>query len=190
MQVVFGYFLVIYQLLSCAQLFVIPWTAVHQASVLHCVQGLLNLMHIWVNDVIQPSLSLSPPYSSFNLSQHQSLFQWTGSSHQVSKELEIQHQSFQRIFRVDSFRIDWFDLLAIQGTFKSLLQYHNSKASILQHSAFFQLSHLYMSTRKTTALTKRTFVGKGLCWQRCLCFLICWFRFVFVFLPRSKCLLI
>ena len=170
MQVVFGYFLVIYQLLSCAQLFVIAWTAGHQASVLHCVQGLLNLMCIWVNDAIQPSLSLSPSYSSFNLSQHQSLFQWTGSSHQVAKELEIQRQSFQRIFRVDSFRIDWFDLLAIQGTFKSLLQYHNSKASILQHSAFFQLSHLYMSTRKTIALTKRTFVGKGLCWQRCLSF--------------------
>ena len=69
-----------------------------------------------------------------------------------------------------SFRMDWLDLIAVQGTLKNLLQYHNSKASILQHSVFFQLSHLYMSTRKTIALTKRTFVGKGLCWQRCLSF--------------------
>ena len=61
-----------------------------------------------------------------------------------------------------SFRMDWLDLLAVQGTLKSLLQYHSSKASILQHSAFFivQLSHPYMTTRKTIALTRRTFVGK------------------------------
>ena len=61
-----------------------------------------------------------------------------------------------------SFRIDWFDLLAVQGTLKSLLQHHSSKASFLQHSAFFmfQLSHPYMTTGKTIALTRRTFVGK------------------------------
>ena len=61
-----------------------------------------------------------------------------------------------------SFRMDWLDLLAVQGTLKSLLQYHSSKASILQHSAFFivQLSHPYMTTRKTIALTRQTFVGK------------------------------
>ena len=61
-----------------------------------------------------------------------------------------------------SFRIDWFDLLAVQGTLKSLLQHHSSKASILQHSAFFtiQLSHPYMNTGKTIALTRRTFIGK------------------------------
>ena len=61
-----------------------------------------------------------------------------------------------------SFRMDWLDLLAVQGTLKSLLQHHSSKASILWHSAFFtvQLSHPYMITRKTTALTRRTFVGK------------------------------
>ena len=69
-----------------------------------------------------------------------------------------------------SFRIDWFDILAFQGTLKSLLQYLNLKASVLQHSAFFMvlLSHLYMITRKTIALTIWTFVRK---W--CLCFLIC-----------------
>ena len=61
-----------------------------------------------------------------------------------------------------SFRMDWLDLLAVQGTLKSLLQHHSSKASILQHSAFFtvQLSHLYMTTGKTIALTRRTFVAK------------------------------
>ena len=61
-----------------------------------------------------------------------------------------------------SFRIDWFDLLAVQGTLKRLLQHHSSKASILQRSAFFivQLSHLYMTTGKTIALTRQTFVGK------------------------------
>ena len=69
-----------------------------------------------------------------------------------------------------SFRIDWLDLLTIQGTLKSLLQHHSSKASILQCSAFFilQLSHPYMTTGKTIALTRWTFVGK-----KCLCFLMC-----------------
>ena len=63
-----------------------------------------------------------------------------------------------------SFRMDWLDLLAVQGTLKSLLQHHSSKASVLQHSAFFilQLSHLNMTTGKTIVLTRRTFVGKGM----------------------------
>ena len=69
-----------------------------------------------------------------------------------------------------SFMTDWFDLLAVQGTLKSLLQHHSSKASIFQHSAFFifQLSHPYMTTGKAIALTRWTFVGKV-----CFCFLIC-----------------
>ena len=70
-------------------------------------------------------------------------------------------QSFHEYSGLISFRIGWFDLLAIQGTLKSLLQYHNSKASVLWHSAFMvQLSHLYMTTGKTIALTRWTFVGK------------------------------
>ena len=86
-----------------------------------------------------------------------------------------------------SFRMDWLDLLGVQGTFKSLLQHHSSKASILQHSAFFtvQLSHPYMTTGKTIALTRRTFVGKVIS----LLFNIL-SRLVITFLPRSKCLLI
>ena len=86
-----------------------------------------------------------------------------------------------------SFRIDWFDLLAVQGTHKSLLQHHSSKASILWRSAFImvQLSHLYMTTDKTVALTIRTFVGKVM---SLLCNMLS--RFVIPFLPRSKGLLI
>ena len=86
-----------------------------------------------------------------------------------------------------SFRMDWLALLAVQGTLKSLFQQHSSKASILQHSAFFtvQLSHSYMTTGKTTALTKRTFVGKVIS----LLFNML-SRLVISFRPRSKCLLI
>ena len=86
-----------------------------------------------------------------------------------------------------SFRMDWLDLFAIQGTLKSLLQHHSSKASILQRSAFFvvQLSHPYMTTRKTIALTRWTFVGKVMS----LLFNML-SRLVITFLPRSKCLLI
>ena len=92
----------------------------------------------WVSDTIWPSHPLSSPSPpALNLSHHQGLFHWIGSSHQVAKVLELQHQSFQWIPGLDSFRIDWFDLLAIQRTLKSLLQHHSSKLSILQHSAFF-----------------------------------------------------
>ena len=86
-----------------------------------------------------------------------------------------------------SFRIDWFDLLAVQGTLKSLLQHHSSKVSVLQHSAFFmvQLSHPYMTTGKTIALTRRTFVGKVMS----LLFNML-SRLIIAFLPRRKCLLI
>ena len=86
-----------------------------------------------------------------------------------------------------SFRMDWLDLLAVQGIFKSLFQYHSSKASILWHSAFFiiQLSHPYMTTGKTIALTRQTFVGKVMT----LLFNML-SRLVIDFLPRSKCLLI
>ena len=84
----------------------------------------------WVNDAIQPSHLLSSPSPpAFSLSQHQGLFQWVSSSHQVAKVLEfqLQHQSFQWIFRTDFFE-DWLvDLLAVQGTLKSLLQHHSLK---------------------------------------------------------------
>ena len=93
--------------------------------------------------------------------------------------------AFQMNIHLISFRIDWLDFLAVQGTFKSLLQNHSSKASILQHSAFFtvQLSHPYMTTGKTIALRKQTFVGKVMS----LLFNML-SRLVIAFLPRSKCL--
>ena len=86
-----------------------------------------------------------------------------------------------------SFRMDWLDLLSVQGTLKSLLQHHSSDASILQRSAFFtvQLSHPYLTTGKTIALTRQTFVGKVMS----LLFNML-SRLVITFLPRSKCLLI
>ena len=83
----------------------------------------------WVSDAIQPLHPLSSPSPpAFNLSQHQGLFQWVRSSHQVAKILEFQlhHQSFQWTFELISFRIDWFDLLAVQGTLKSLIQHYTS----------------------------------------------------------------
>ena len=85
------------------------------------------------------------------------------------------------------FRVDWLDLLAVQGTLKSLLQHHSSKASILRDSAFFtvKLSHPYMTTGKTIALTRQTFVGKVMS-----LFFNMLLRLVITFLPRSKCLLI
>ena len=86
-----------------------------------------------------------------------------------------------------SFRMDWLDLLAVQGTLQSLLQHYSSKASIFQHSAFFtvQFSHPHMTTGKTIALTRWTFFGKVMS----LLFNVL-FRLVITFLPRSKCLLI
>ena len=89
--------------------------------------------------------------------------------------------------RVDFLKIDWFDLLAVQGTLRSLLQHHSSKASVLWHSAFFivQLSHPYMTSGKTKALTIWTFVGKVMS----LLFNMR-SRFFIAFLPRSKLLLI
>ena len=98
-------------------------------------------------------------------------------------EFQLQHQSFNEYSGLISFRIDWFDLLVIQGTLKSLLQYHSSEASILQHSAFFivQLSHPYMTTGKTIALTRQTSVGKVIS----LLFNML-SRLVITFLSRSK----
>ena len=100
-----------------------------------------------VGDTIQPSHPLSSPSPPApNPSQHQSLFQSVNSLHEVAKVLEFQLSKEHP--GLISFRMDWLELLAVQGTLKSLLQHHSSNASILQHSAFFtvQLSHPYMTT--------------------------------------------
>ena len=145
----------------------------------------------WVSDAIQPShplLSPSPPDP--NPSQHQGLFKWVSSLYQMAKVLEFQLQNISpsnEYSRLISFRMYWLALLAVQGTLKSLLQHHSSKASILQHSALFivQLSHPYMTTGKTIALTRWTFVGKVMSLH-----LNMLSRLVITFLPRRKCLLI
>ena len=144
----------------------------------------------WIGDAIQPSHALSSPSPpALNLSQHQGLFKWVSSSHQVVKVLEfqLQHQSFQWTPGLISFRMDWLDLLAVQGTLKSLLQHHSSKASFLLCSAFFivQLSHSYMTTGKTIALTRWIFVDKIM---RLLFNMLS--RLVIIFFPKSKHLLL
>ena len=134
-------------------------------------------------------LILSPPSPpAFNLSQHQGLFkcQFFSSGGQnigASASASVIPMDTGLIF----FRIDWFDLLEAQGTFKSLLQHHSSKASVLRHSAFFmvQLSHPYMTSGKTIALIRQTFVSKAMS----LLFNML-SRFVRVFLSMSECLLI
>ena len=146
----------------------------------------------WVGDAIQPSHPLSSPSPpAFSLSQHQGLFNWVSFSHQMAKilDLQLQHQFFQ-LFEYSgliSFRIDWFDLFAVQRTLKSLLQHQSSKASILQGSALFmvQLWHPYMTPGKTVALTRQTFVSQVVS----LLFNML-SRFVIAFLTRSECLLI
>ena len=108
-----------------------------------------------VSDAIQPSYPLSSPSPPApNPSQHQSLVQWVNSSHEVAKVVEFQFRIIpsEEIPGLISFRVDWLDLLAVQGNLRSLLQYHGSKASIIQHSAFFtvQLSHPYITSGSRT----------------------------------------
>ena len=126
----------------------------------------LTQIHVHlVSDTIQPSHPLSfPSPPAFNLFQHQGLFQEVSSLHQVAKVLEFQlsKSPSNEYSGLISFRMDRLDLLAVQGTLKSLLQHHSSETSILRHSAFFivQLSHPYMTTGKTIALTRQTLLAK------------------------------
>ena len=141
----------------------------------------------WAGDAIQPSHPLScPSPPAFNLPQHQGLFKWVSSSHQVAN-IGVSASASNEYSGLISFRMDWLDLLAVQETLKSLLQHHSSKESILWHSAFFmvQLSHPHMTTGKTIGLTRWTFIGKVMS----LLFNML-SRLVTAFLPRSKCLLI
>ena len=142
----------------------------------------------WCHPAISSSVV---PFSNCpNPSQHQSLFQWVNSSHEVPKVLEFHFSIIPSKEHpgLISFRMDWLDLLAVQGTLKSLLQHHSSNASILRLSAFFpvQLSHPSMTTGKTIALTIQTIVGKVI--NTSAFYTLS--RFAIAFLPRSKCLLI
>ena len=137
----------------------IPGLPVHQ-QLLEFTQT-----HVWVGDAVQPShplsslLLLPPVLPSIRVFSSESTLhmRWPKYwSFSFSISPSIEHPG------LISFRMDWLDLLAVQGTRKSLFQHHSSKASILLHSAFFtvQLSHPYMTTGKTIALTRQTFVGK------------------------------
>ena len=143
----------------------------------------------WVSDAIQLSPPLLTPSPTFNLSQHQGLFKWVSSLHWWPKycSFSFSISPSKEHSGLICFRMDWLDLLAIQGMLKSLLQHRNSKESILRCSGFFivQLSEPYMTTGKTIALTKWTFVGKVMS----LLFNMLT-RLVITFLPRSKHLLV
>ena len=142
-----------------------PWTAAHQASLTFITWSLLKLM--FIESVMQsnhlilchPLLLLPSIFSSIRVFSNESvlLIRWP-----KYWSFSFNISPFNEYSGLISFRIDWLDLLAVQGTLKGLLQHQSSKASILQHSAFFivQLSHPYMTTGKTIALTRQTFVGK------------------------------
>ena len=179
------------QSLSHVWLFATPWTAACQdsLSITNC-WSLLKLMSIESvmpsNHLIlcHPLLLLPSIFPSIRVFSNESALhirwpKYWSFSFNISPSNERSG--------LISFRMDWLDLLAVQGTLKSLLQHHSSKASILWCSAFFmvQLSHLYMTTGKTIALTRRTFVGKVMS----LLFNML-SRFVIAFFPKSKHLLI
>ena len=185
------YLVIVVQSLSRVWLFAAPWTAAHQASLSFTVsRSLLKRMSI---ESEMPSSHLIcchpllllppiPPNISTFSNESKLRMRWPkywSFSFSISPSKE--HPGLV------SFRMDWLDLLAVQGTLKSFLQHHSSKSSILQCSAFFtvQLSYPYMTPGKTIALTRWTFVGKVM---SLLFNILC--RLVITFLPRSKCLLI
>ena len=179
------------QSLSCVRLFATPWTAARQVSLfitnsrsplrLTSIKSVMPSSHLIL---CHPLLLLPPIFPSIRVFSNESVLciRWPtywSFSFNISPTNEYPG--------LICFRMDWLDLLAVQGTLKSLLQHHSSKASIRQHSAFFivQLSHPYMTTGKTIALTRWTFAGKVM-------FLLfnMLSRLVITFLPRSKRLLI
>ena len=179
------------QLLSRVWLFAIPWTAAHQASLsidnsrsplkLMSIESAMPSNHLTLCHPLLLLLSIFPSIRVFS-NESALCIRWPeywSFSFNISPSNE--HSG------LISFRMEWLDLLAVQGTLKSLLQHHSSKASVLQHSAFFivQLSHPYVTTGKTIALARRTFVGKVLS----LLFNTL-SRLIITFLPRSKHLFI
>ena len=177
------------QLLSCIWLFATSDCGTPSFPVCHQLPELTQTYVHWVGDAIQPSHSLSSPsLPALNPSQHQGLFSESVLHIRWPKywSLSFSISPSNECSGLISFRNDWFDLLAAQGTLKSLLQHHSFKASILQRSAFFivQLSHPYMTTGKTIALTRQMFVDKVI-------FLLfnMLSSLIIAFLPRRKHLL-
>ena len=178
------------QLPSCVQLLMTPWTAAHQASLsiiyswsllkFTSIKSVVPSNHLILCHPLLLSPSIFPNIRIFS-SESVLLIRWPkywGFSFNISPSNEYSG--------LISFRMYWLDILAVQGTLKSLLQHHTSKASIIWHSDFsiVQLSHSYVTTGKTIALTRRTFIGK-------VTFLLfnMLSRLVKAFLPSSKCLL-
>ena len=175
------------QLLSCVQVFMTPWTTVRQASL--SITNSRSLLKLFSIESVMPSnhfilcrplLLLPSIFPSIRVFSNESALRirypkYWSFSFNISPSSE--HSG------LISFRMDWLDLLAVQGTLRSLPQHHGSKAPILQRSAFFvvQLSHPYMTTGKTISLTRWTFVGKVMS----LLFNML-SRLVITFLPRSK----
>ena len=149
-----------------SQLFVTPWTAAHQASL--SIMNYLSLLKLMLIESVMPSnyfilchpcLLLLSIFPSMRIFSNESALRIRWPKYwSFSISISPSNEDSGLI----SFRIDWLDLLAVQGTLKRLLQHHSSKASILWRSAFFivQLSHPYMTTGETIALTRRNFVGK------------------------------
>ena len=179
------------QSLSRVRLFATPWIAACQASLsitnswsLHKPMSIESVMPSSHLILCHPLLLLPPIPPNIRVFSNESALRirwpeyWSFS---FSISPSNQHPG------LISFRMDWFDFLAVQGTLKSLLQHHSSKASVLRHSAFFivQFSHPYITTGKTIAVTRQTFVGKVMS----LLFNML-SRLVITCLPRSKCLLI
>ena len=179
------------QSLSCVRLFATPWTAAWQASLSITnsrsspkpvsIKLVMPSSHLILS---RPLLLLPPIAPSITVFSSESTLRMRWPTYWSFSFSIIPSKEHPGLI---SFRMDWLDLLAVQGTLKSLLQHHSSKALILQGSAFFtvQLSHPYMTTGKIIALTKRTLVGKVM--SLLLSMLS---RLVITFLPRSKRLLI
>ena len=154
------------QSLSCVQLFVTPWTAACQASLsITNSQSLLKLMCIEsvmpsnCLNLCHPLLLLSSLFPSIRVFSNESILQITWPKYWSFSFSINPSNEYSRLI---SFRIGWFDLFAVQGTLKSLLQYYSSKASIFWRSVIFmiQLSHQYITTGRTMAITIWTFVDK------------------------------
>ena len=180
-----------FQSLSRVRLFATPWTAAHQASL--SIANSCSLLKFTSIESVMPSnhLTLCRPllflpsiFPSIRVFSHESVLRIRWPKYW---SFSFSISPFNEYSGLISFRMDWLNLFAVQGTLKSLLQHHSSKASVLQCSAFFivQLSHLYMTTGKIIVLTIWTFVGKVM-----PLFFNTLSRFVIGFLPGRKHLLI
>ena len=183
-------YIVVVQLLNCPTLHNPMDCSMLGLLVHHKLPEFTQTHDHWVSDAIQSSHPLSSSSTpTFNLSQHQGLFKWVVLHIRWPKfwSFHFSISSSNEYAGLISFRIDWLDRLAVQGTLKSFLHYHSSKASVFMHSAFFiiQLSHPYMAIGKTIALTRWTSIGKEMS-----LLLNMRSRLVTAFLPRSKHLLI